>query len=158
ELDELLLEGPGEATATEIPAVELLQEARRAALAELANGLADEEDELGDDLLAARLGAVFAEHLAQSPRVALRAAADHDRARAGRRQNGLGAGARGDVSRRDHRHVNALDELGRQRVVGLAGVHLAGRAGVEGKARGARLDEPRADLETRARAVLEPAA
>src|SRR6185369_7002522 len=50
--DQLLLERPREAAAAQVPAVELLQEAARAALAQLADGLADEEDELGDDLLA----------------------------------------------------------------------------------------------------------
>ena len=49
------LNGLREAAAAEVPAVELLQEAARAALAELAHRLADEEDELGDDLLARRL-------------------------------------------------------------------------------------------------------
>ena len=51
--DELLLEGPREAAAPEIPAVELLQEAGGAPLAELAHRLADEQDQLRDDLLAA---------------------------------------------------------------------------------------------------------
>src|ERR1700730_16787832 len=55
ELHELLLERPREAPAAEVPAVELLQEPAGAALAELPDGLADEEDQLGGDLLAARL-------------------------------------------------------------------------------------------------------
>ena len=52
---ELLLERPREAAAAEVPAVELLQEAGRAVLAELAHRLAHEEQQLGDDLLARRL-------------------------------------------------------------------------------------------------------
>src|SRR3954468_3143844 len=82
--EELLLELPGEAPATEVPAVELLQESRRAPLAELAHRLAGEEDELGHDLLPGRLRAVAVDDLAQRPRVALRSPADHDR-RAARR-------------------------------------------------------------------------
>src|SRR5581483_6254043 len=45
--DELLLERLREPAAAEVPAVELLQEAGRAGLAELAHGLADEEEQLG---------------------------------------------------------------------------------------------------------------
>ena len=52
-----LLERPGKPPAAEVPAVELLQEAGRLAFAQLADGLADEEDQLGGDLLAGRLGA-----------------------------------------------------------------------------------------------------
>src|SRR6478752_1603718 len=58
QLHELLLERPREAPVAEVPAVELLQKARGAALAELADRLADEEDQLGGDLLARRLVAV----------------------------------------------------------------------------------------------------
>ena len=58
QLHELLLERPREPPVAQIPAVELLQEARRASLAELAHRLADEEDQLGGDLLASRLGGV----------------------------------------------------------------------------------------------------
>ena len=118
------LERAREAAAAEVPAVELLQEAGRAPLAELADGLAHEQDQLGDDLLARRLVRVAVEDLAQRPRVALRRAADHHCGRAGRGQDRLRPRARGDVARRDHRHVDELDELGGQRVVGLAGVHL----------------------------------
>ena len=50
------------------------------------------------------------------------------------------------------------DELGGERVVGRAGVHLLGRARVQGQRRRARLDELRADLEARPRAVAEAAA
>ena len=85
-----------------------------------------------------------AHDLAQRPRVSLRGAADHHGGCAGRREDGLGAGARGDVARGDHRHVDERDELGRQRVVGGARVHLPGRARVQRQRRGAGLDEPRA--------------
>src|SRR5438874_696473 len=47
ELHELVLERPGEAAVAEGPAVELLQEAGRAPLAELPHRLADEHDQLG---------------------------------------------------------------------------------------------------------------
>ena len=82
EQQDLLPELLGEAAAAEVPAVELLQEAGGAPLAELAHGLAHEEHELGDDLLARRLVAVAVDHLAQRPGVALRTAADHHRRRA----------------------------------------------------------------------------
>ena len=93
ELEELLLELLRKATAAEVPAVELLQEARRAALAQLADGLADEEHELGGDLLARGLGRLPVDDLAQRPRVPLRSAADHDRLRSGRREDALRASA-----------------------------------------------------------------
>ena len=54
ELHELLLERLGEPAAAEIPAVELLQKARGALLAELAHTLADEVDQLRGYLLSAR--------------------------------------------------------------------------------------------------------
>ena len=142
-MHELLLERPREAAAAEVPAVELLQEAGRAVLAELAHRLADEEQQLGHDLLARRLG-VVAHDLAQRPRVALRGAADHHRGGAGRREHRLRPRARGDVARGDHRDVDERDELGRQRVVGRAGVHLLRRARMQGERRRAGLDEPRA--------------
>ena len=67
---------------TEIPAVELLQEARGAALAELAHRLADEEQELARDLLAAGSGGLAVAHdLGQCPRVPLCRPPDHDRRR-----------------------------------------------------------------------------
>src|SRR5439155_10058753 len=50
ELHQLLLKRAREAAPAEIPAVELLQEAGRPALAELSRGLADEQHELRDDL------------------------------------------------------------------------------------------------------------
>src|SRR4051794_31398052 len=103
--EQLLLELPREASPAEVPAVELLQESCRTPLAELADGLAREEDELRDDLLAGRLRAVAVDDLAQRPRVPLRAAADHHRGAAGRREDGLGAGAGGDVARGDDGNV-----------------------------------------------------
>ena len=54
ELDELLPEGAWKAPAAEVPAVELLQEGGCAPVAQLTLGLADEEDQLGRDLLVAR--------------------------------------------------------------------------------------------------------
>src|SRR5918995_1014183 len=75
-LRQLGLEGAREAAAAEVPAVELLQKARRLPLAELAHGLAHEQDELRDDLLARRIGRVVLEDLAEDPRVALSPAAD----------------------------------------------------------------------------------
>src|SRR4051794_22595401 len=77
ELDELLLERLWEAAVAEVPAVELLQEADRALLAELAHRLADEDDELGRHLLARGLERIALGDLAQRPRVPLRAARDH---------------------------------------------------------------------------------
>src|SRR6266511_212800 len=74
ELDELLLERARKAAAAEIPAVELLQEAARAALAELADRFAHEEHELRHDLFARRLRGVSLEDLLQCPRIALRGA------------------------------------------------------------------------------------
>src|SRR5665213_4360410 len=47
---ELLLERARESAAAEVPAVELLQEAVRTLLTELAHRLADEEHQFGDDL------------------------------------------------------------------------------------------------------------
>ena len=64
-------------------------------------------------------------------------------------------GVRHDVAGRDHRDVDELDELGGQPVVGLARVHLAGRARVEREALRAGVDEPRPEVETGPRAVLE---
>jgi hypothetical protein len=156
ELDELLLEGPREAAAAQVPAVELLQEARRAPLAQLPHGLADEEDELGGDLLPSRLLADAVDDLPQCPRVPLRAAPDHHGRRARGREHGLRPRARRDVARGDHRHVDQVNELGGQTVVGLARVHLPRRARVERERLRSRLDEPRADLEACSRAVLEP--
>ena len=48
---ELVREGLGKPPPAEIPPVELLQEPRRPAVAELAHGLAHEHDQLGSDLL-----------------------------------------------------------------------------------------------------------
>src|SRR5262249_56436396 len=77
ELHELLLERLREAAVAEVPAVELLQEADRALLAELANRLADEDDELRRDLLARRPERLAFDDLPQRPRVSLRAARHH---------------------------------------------------------------------------------
>ena len=52
ELGQLLLELAREATAAEIPALELLQEARGALNAELASRFSHEQDQLGRDLFA----------------------------------------------------------------------------------------------------------
>ena len=157
ELHELVLERLREAPVPEVPRVELLQEAGRAPLAELAHGLADEVDQLGGDLLARRLRAVAVDDLADRPRVALRAAADHHRCRARRGENGFRLRARRHVARRDHRHVDELDELRRQRVIRVARVHLLRRARVQRQRRGAGLDEPRPELERAARAVVDAA-
>src|SRR5712691_7954457 len=158
QLDELLLERARETAAPEVPGVELLQEAGRAPLAELAHRLADEQNELRDDLLRRRLGAVAFENLLQRPRVSLRSAPDHHRRGSRRGEDRVRLRARGDVAGRDHRHVDARDELGRQGVVRVAGVHLLRRARVQRQRLRARLDEARPDLEASPRAVLEPAA
>ncbi len=155
ELHELVLERLREAPVAEIPAVELLQEAGGAPLAQLAHRFVDEQDELGGHFLARRVGAVAEHHLADRPRIALRAAAHHDCGRACGREHGLRLRARDDVAGRDHRHVNELDELGRQRVIRIAGVHLLRRAGVERQGRRSRVHQPRAELEACARAVLD---
>src|SRR6185437_13336138 len=68
ELDELLLERFREAAVSEVPAVELLQEADRALLAELAHRLADEDDELGRHLLAGRAERLTLGDLPERPR------------------------------------------------------------------------------------------
>ena len=149
ELHELLLERLREAAVAEVPAVELLQEAGRAALAELAHRLADEEDQLGGDLLARRL--------ARRRRRRSRGAPTGCPARRGRpsppphrsRRAPPPPARASHVARRDDRHVDELDELGGQRVVGVARVHLLRRARVERQRRGAGLDEPRPELEAR---------
>ena len=65
--------------------------------------------------------------------------------------------ARRDVARSDHRHVDELDELRRERVIGVARVHLLRRARMQRQRRRAGVDEPRAELEAGARAVLDAA-
>ena len=152
------LNGTREAPAPEVPRVELLQEAGGSPLAELADGFADEEDELRHHLLAARLGCVAVHDLPQRPWVALRAPADHDCGRSRRREHGLRAGARGDVTRGDHRDIDERDELCSEAVIGAAGVHLLRRARVQGENRGACGNELRADGEAVAGAVAEAAA
>ena len=102
--------------------------------------------ELGGDLLARRLGSSpsrisrSAHGLPCAPRPTITAAAPV------RREHRLRAGPRGDVAAGDHGHVDELDELGGQRVVGGAGVHLLRRAGVERQRRRAGVDERRADV------------
>ena len=152
------LNGFGKRPSPEVPGVELLQEPGGAPLAQLPHGLANEENELCDDLLPRRFPLVAVHDLPQHPGVALRAAADHHRGGAGRGEYGLRAGARGDVARGDHRHVDQRHELGRERVVGEARVHLLRRAGMEREHGRARLDEPRPDVEAGAGAVPQPAA
>src|SRR3712207_7394064 len=58
--------------------VELLQEACGAGFAELADGLAHEEDELRDDVFAGRSRALAVGDLRDRPRIALGGAPDHD--------------------------------------------------------------------------------
>ena len=141
----------------EVPRVELLEEAGGAPLAELAHRLADEVDQLGGDLLARRLLAVAEDDLADRPRVALRAAPDHHGCRTGRGEHRLRLRARGHVAGRDHRHVDELDELRRERVIRVARVHLLRRARMQRQRRGAGIDEPRPELERAARAVVDAA-
>src|SRR5581483_4439529 len=62
---ELLLERLREAAVAEVPAVELLEEADGALLAELAHRLVDEDDQLGGDLLAGRRERLALDHLPQ---------------------------------------------------------------------------------------------
>ena len=82
ELEELLLERLRETPAPQVPAVELLQEPRRPALAaELAHRLADEEHELRGHLFARWLTGVAVDDLPQRPRIALRAPTDHHQPR-----------------------------------------------------------------------------
>ena len=99
---------------------------------------------------------VAVDDLAERPGVALRAAADHDRLGARRREHHLRAGARRHVAGRDDRDVDERDELRGQRVIRRARVHLLRRARMERQRRCARLDQPRPELEARARAVLAP--
>ena len=153
ELHELLLERPREAAAAEVPAVELLQEAGRAALAELADGLAHEEDELGDDLLAGRL-AVVAATISRSAHGLPCAARPTMTAAAPVVASTVCARARDVMSPEAITGTSTSDdELGGERVVGRARVHLLRRARMERQRRRARLDEPRPELEAGARAV-----
>src|SRR5690242_1204738 len=78
QLRQLGLESAGKPPAAEIPAVELPQEPGGAVLSELADRLAHEQDQFGDDLLARGLGCVPLEDLPQRPWVPLGGAADHD--------------------------------------------------------------------------------
>src|SRR6516165_6572690 len=94
-----------ESTVAEIPTVELLQEPGCSVLPELSAGLADEQDELGDDFLASRLDRTAVDDLLQGPWISLGAATDHDRSRPGRREDGLRLRSRGDIARCDHGNV-----------------------------------------------------
>ena len=130
----------------EVPAVELLQEAgaRRSPSSRTVSRM----KRTSSAATSSRDGslAVPPRISRERPRVALRAAADHDRGRARRAEHGLRPG-RASVTSPDaiDRDVDALDELRRERVVGAAGVHLLRRARVERQRLRAGLDEPRAD-------------
>jgi hypothetical protein len=63
-----------------------------------------------------------------------------------------------DVAAGDDRHVHQVDELGRQRVIRRARVHLPRGPRVQRQRRRARVDQARTDLEAGAGPVLEPAA
>src|SRR5262245_31764213 len=101
---ELVRKGLRKAPAAEVPAVELLQEAGRALLAHLRDGVADEMKKLGDDFLTRGLIVDNADDLSDRPRVSLRDAADHDRGAAGLVEHRLSALAARDVAGRDHRN------------------------------------------------------
>ena len=75
--------------------------------------------------------------------------ADHDGGGSRRRENRLRPSSGRDVARGDHRHVDPLDQLGGERMVGLAGVHLLRRARVERERSRTRGDEPGPDVEAR---------
>ena len=113
EHDELLLERPREAAVPEVPAVELLQEPAGAALAELPHRLADEQDELRDDLLARRLAPAAVHDLLEHPRVALGGASDHHGSRARGCEHRLRLRARDDVAGSHDGDVDERDELRR---------------------------------------------
>ena len=154
ELDELLLERLREAAAAEVPAVELLQEAGRPLLAQLAHRLADEEDELGDDLLAARLAARRPAISPSAHGFPCAARPTMTAAQPVSSRSCCAARARGDVARGDHRHVDALHQLGGERVVGGARVHLLAPSAGAASARRRRPRPARADVE----ASREPSA
>src|SRR4029078_5916094 len=106
EADELVGKRLRKAPPAEIPAIELLQETRRALLAHLRDGVAREVEEVGDDLLA-RGGALHDPgDLADGPGVPLRDTADHDGRAAGVGEDGLGAtpAPEGARSGPGHRH------------------------------------------------------
>ena len=73
------------------------------------------------------------------------------------RRSPLGALAARDVARGDHWHVDRSTSSAVRRVVGAAGVHLLGRARVQGDRLRAGVLEPRAELERTARAVAHAA-
>ncbi len=114
-------------------------------------------DELCRDLLAGRLAPVAVDDLAERPGVALCAAADHDGGRSRRGEHRLRAGARDDVPGGDHRHVDQRDELGGERMVGRARVHLLCGAGMQREGGRAGVDEERAHVEAGAVAVAQAA-
>ena len=95
---------PGAVDAAQVPAVELAEEPDGALFAHLAHHLAHEPDELGDHLVALGVGAAGAGHLAQRPRPALRAAADHHRGGAGVGEHPLGRLPVDDVAGGDDGH------------------------------------------------------
>src|SRR5207244_10970888 len=76
-------------TSTPFPYTTLFRSARCAPFAQLTDGLAHEEDQLGDHLFARRLRAVAFEDLLQRPRIALRGSAHHHGGRARRREHRL---------------------------------------------------------------------
>src|SRR4029450_8618443 len=85
-------------------------------------------------------------------------ATDHHRRGAGRSEHRLGSRPGSDVARRDDGASDQVDGLGRQRMVGLACVHLLRRARVERQRSGAGVDETRRQVEARPCAVFEPSA
>src|SRR5207248_5149962 len=158
ELHELLLERTRKATTAQIPAVELLQKAACTLFTELADRLADEQGQLRGDFLTRGLRTVAVDDLPQSPRIALRAAPDHHACCTGQRKHALRPGARRDVTGCNYRDVDELHQLSRQRVIGLAGVHLPRASRMQGEGCSTRSHEADRDVEARARAILEPAA
>ena len=158
ELDELLFEGTREASAAEVPTVELLEKARGAPLSHLEHRFPDEQDQLGRDLLTFRLAVVAVYDLAQGPGIALRASSDHHCSSAGRRQHGLCPGPRSDVSARDHGYVDQINELGSERMICGPRVHLPRRARMQGQRCCACVHQPWPHLEAGAGAVLESSA
>ena len=109
-------------------------------------------------LLPRRLDSLALEDFLERPGVALGGPADHHGSRAGCSEHGLGTSARDDVAGGDHGYVHQRDELRRERVISHAGVHLLGRARVQGDGCGTCFNEPRPDRQAGARAVLEATA
>ena len=139
--------------------MELAQERDAAVLAELAHGLAHEAHQLGRDLVVRRLPArrgrparASSHGLPWAARPTMTASQPVVCSSASARRAAV------DVAGRDHGHVDERHQLGRQRVVGRAGVHLLGGARVQRQRRGAGLDQPRAGGQGVARAVALAAA